>query len=163
MTPALLACVLGASIAQDGAGLTRQNEGCRLRAYTDTLGHWTIGYGHLLREGDERTMSQEQANELFRAEYRGAAEQCWEVLKRNGVETERLPVWVAIVCIDMTFNLGAKGFASFHAMLAAIAARDYFRAARELLASRYAGQVPLRARKLASILTAAAQHALEAS
>ncbi len=37
-------------VSQFGLNLLKHLEGLRLTAYTDTQGHWTIGYGHLLSE-----------------------------------------------------------------------------------------------------------------
>ncbi len=42
--------------------LIRHFEGCRLLAYQDTGGVWTIGYGHTKDIGPGQTCTQEQAN-----------------------------------------------------------------------------------------------------
>lgn len=160
---ALAACVLGASIAEDGQAFTRANEGCRLVAYVDTTGHRTIGYGHKMNDDDADTWTKAQASEAFRVEYRRAAEACWKVLKAHGVDTQGMPTWVACVCIDLTYNLGSGGFGTFERMIGCLRERDYFNAARELMGSRYATQVPRRATRLAMILRACATQHLESN
>ena len=55
-------------ISERGKDLIRLFEGCRLTAYDDGVGVWTIGYGHTagVKPGDEIT--QEQADEWFSEE-----------------------------------------------------------------------------------------------
>lgn len=53
-------------ISNKGLDLIKKFEGCRLKAYKDPAGVWTIGYGHTkgVKAGDEIT--QEQADKLLR-------------------------------------------------------------------------------------------------
>jgi lysozyme len=55
-------------ISERGKDLIKLFEGCRLTAYDDGVGVWTIGYGHTVgvKPGDEIT--QEQADEWFSEE-----------------------------------------------------------------------------------------------
>ena len=55
---------------QNGYNLIKQFEGCKLTAYQDSIGVWTIGYGSTyyedmqkVKKGDK--VSQERANEIF--------------------------------------------------------------------------------------------------
>lgn len=57
----------------DGIKLIKSFEGCRLKAYTDSGGVWTIGYGHTLDVSPGDKITQEQAetfltNDLIRFE-----------------------------------------------------------------------------------------------
>lgn len=54
--------------------------------------------------------------------------------------------------IDMCFNLGTKGFSDFKNTLSCIASGDYEGASRNMLASKWASQVPSRAKELANIV-----------
>ena len=46
--------------------LLKRREGLRNSRYQDTLGHWTIGYGHKLRDGESMTwISDEDAEQLL--------------------------------------------------------------------------------------------------
>ena len=62
-------------ISERGKDLIRLFEGCRLTAYDDGVGVWTIGYGHTagVKPGDEIT--QEQADEWFSEDCAVASEQ----------------------------------------------------------------------------------------
>ena len=48
--------------SQTGLALTEQFEGCKLAAYQDSKGVWTIGYGHTsgVQQGDTCTLQQAQ-------------------------------------------------------------------------------------------------------
>lgn len=53
-------------ISKAGIQLTEQSEGCRLRAYQDTGGVWTIGYGHTGGVRPNQTITQEVAEALLK-------------------------------------------------------------------------------------------------
>jgi lysozyme len=78
-------------------------EACRLTAYQDSVGVWTIGYGHTkgVKRGDKIT--QQQADEYLRADlatYEAAANQC----KRLDTQGKFDAV------VDFMFNCGVKAF-----------------------------------------------------
>jgi lysozyme len=55
------------NLNQKGIDLIRQCEGCKLEPYKDVAGLWTIGIGHLIRDGEKfTTITKEQAEELLR-------------------------------------------------------------------------------------------------
>ena len=56
------------------------------------------------------------------------------------------------VLVDMMFNLGPKTMAGFRNTLRHVQERDYGRAAKRMLASRWAAQVGSRARRLAEMM-----------
>ena len=63
--------VLGASnmqISEKGISLIKHFEGCRLEAYQDSVGIWTIGYGTIkgVKEGDK--INQDEAEHLLQEE-----------------------------------------------------------------------------------------------
>ena len=55
-------------ISDEGIQLIKKFEGCKLEAYQDAVGIWTIAYGRIkeVKEGD--TCSQEQAEEWLHEE-----------------------------------------------------------------------------------------------
>jgi lysozyme len=57
-------------INAEGLALLRQWEGCRLDAYRDIGGVWTIGYGHTRTARQGMTITQEQAEALLREDLR---------------------------------------------------------------------------------------------
>lgn len=65
-----------------------------------------------------------------------------------------LPDGVQLAVVDMCFNMGGPRFAKFVKLIAALEARDFGRAAREMLESKWARQVPRRAQEDAALVIA---------
>lgn len=64
-------------ISQRGIDLIKEFEGCRLTAYKDAVGVWTIAYGHTKNVKQGMKITQEQAEELLKkdlAEYEAKVE-----------------------------------------------------------------------------------------
>lgn len=127
----------------------KSNEGLRLKAYTDSLGRITIGYGRCL---DTEGITAIEAQYLFEHDLANAT--------RGAIASLGAPAWMPLdevrktVLIDMCFQLGEYGVADFHNMLAAIRAGDWQRAHDEALNSRAAHQTPQRwARHAEALLT----------
>ena len=147
MTPAGLAA-LKAELHLD--------EGCRLRAYQDDGGVWTIGWGHTgpeVRAG--LAWTQAQADGQLEADIAKAEAQCaryiacWPKLDDHRQD----------VIADMAFNMGIGGLLKFHHMLAAVEAGDYAKAAADMLATQpWASQVGARAERLAALMRSPPQH-----
>ena len=119
------------------------DEGLRLNVYRDSLGHATIGFGHLVVKGEELgRITPHEAIELLRVDYDNA---------RSSVES-RYP-WasgdVKLVLINMTYQLGPSRLAKFEKALMAMQLGDYDMAAAELLDSVWATQAPNRANRIA--------------
>ena len=53
-------------ISDNGLNLIKRFEGCRLTAYRDSVGVWTIGYGHTKGVHNGQTISMGQATEYLR-------------------------------------------------------------------------------------------------
>lgn len=137
----------------DGKTYTRQNEGCRLVAYEDTQGFWTIGVGHMLGRGpgfENTEWTQAQADQQYDEDYLHA--QNGATIDVGAVCWSRLDEVRQAALTDMAFNLGEQGLGVFHHMIAAILQSDWNTAAAELLSSDYADQVPNRAKRNATIL-----------
>ena len=134
----------------DGPTYTQGNEGCRLTAYQDTLGIWTIGYGHTGPEVCEGLVwTQDQADAAFLQNYDFATNQATNVL---GVLawTQLDPIRRAALT-DMTYQLGGNGVSKFAHMLSGLRQRDWQTAHDQCLASIYAQQTPNRAKNNAQI------------
>ena len=88
------------NISQEGIALIKKFEGCKLEAYQDSVGVWTIGYGHTKGVYKGMTISQDDAEEMLEEEmeeYEGYIEEYVEVpLSQN--ELDALVCWV--------YNLG---------------------------------------------------------
>lgn len=125
------------------------DEGLELVAYPDPLSGgvpWTIGYGHTGKEvfpGLEWT--EEQA----------CGKLASDISRVCGALDHALPWWRELsnirqdVLANMSFNLGVGGLLAFHDMLSALQDGDFAQAAAEMLDSKWAAQVPGRAKRLA--------------
>ena len=87
-------------ISQEGIALIKKFEGCELEAYQDSVGVWTIGYGHTkdVKEGDK--INQDEAENLLAEEmpeYEGYIEDLVKV-SLSQCEFDALCSWV--------YNLG---------------------------------------------------------
>lgn len=122
-----------------------RHEGLRLKPYTDTVGKLTIGIGRNLTD---RGISREEAEALLDNDI---------VLVVDGLSRE-LPWWSGLddvrqlVLADMAFNLGLAGLLRFKNTLAYVKAGRYSDAADNMLMSRWAGQVGIRAIRLANMM-----------
>jgi lysozyme len=123
----------------------KRDEGRRPRAYQDTQGIWTVGYGHNLTSGpplSEDAMTQILKDDLLAVDTRVRSIRLWHDLSpaRKGV------------LLNLAFNMGFDGLMGFRDMLDALETGNWERAAGELLDSRYARQVGARADRLAKQL-----------
>jgi lysozyme len=124
--------------------LIKRHEGLRLRPYRDSVGILTVGYGHNLEATGEPIpafITEQKAQEYFLADYAKAMNACMVTVP--GFPTLGDPR--RGVMIDMAFNLGQAGLARFRKMLACIGRQDWPGAAREMIDSKWARQVGIRA------------------
>lgn len=142
--------------------IIRGDEGLSLAAYLDCCdataasdcrcakrGTWTIGHGHTgpdVHEGD--VISLAQAEQLLNEDCAKAVAGCRQAFGWfNDLCDKRQNVLAS-----MAFNMGIHGVLEFKKMLAAIETRDWVRAANEMRASKWSGQVGRRAARLADML-----------
>lgn len=121
----------------------KQHEGLRLKAYQDSEGVWTCGYGRNLQQLE---ITKEQAEVWLIEDAAKAIKELDRAFPgwKDHSETRQN------VLIEMMFNLGAPRLAGFVNFWAALRAKDYKRAAQEMIASRWAKQVGQRAITLAA-------------
>lgn len=119
----------------------RRHEGWRDKAYQDSEGIWTIGYGTNLQElcidkelGD--TWLKKGVEEAQRAATRFPEYELLSDVRKD-------------VLVEMVYNMGPSRTASFKKMLLAIRDGDWKEAAVQMLDSKWASQVGQRARTLA--------------
>lgn len=133
----------------------KAEEGLRLKAYKDTEGVWTVGYGTSLRAmgltdatAAEMEITRFQAEDYLRAEAAKAL---------AGVEAAFLwwhdldPVRQAII-VAMAYQLGLNGVRGFKRFIAALQAKDFRIASAEMMASKWARQTPNRAARAALMM-----------
>ena len=122
-----------------------QAEGLRLKPYTDTVGKLTIGYGRNL---DDVGISALEAEVLLDHDLASAELECRKAFDWFPPLNDRRQR----VVTELVFNLGLTKFRGFTATIAAIEAKDYGRAAQQMLASKWARQVKGRAVRLAEAM-----------
>lgn len=134
-------------------------EGLRLKPYKDTEGHWTIGVGYNVdANGIPFGM---QKDEFFE---HGITRDQAMILLANGISTaiqemsKRVPCFDRLdeirkrVLIDMAFNMGGQKVLTFKNTLICLAQGNYQAAAKAMLDSLWARQVPGRANRLAEMM-----------
>ena len=91
--------------SKTGIQLTERFEGCRLAAYPDTGGVWTIGYGHTHGVHEGMTCTREQAEAWLREDIQAAADAV------NRLVSVLLKQSEFDALVDFVFNLGSGAFA----------------------------------------------------
>lgn len=121
-----------------------RHEGLRLYPYKDTVGKLTIGVGRNL---DDNGISETEALYMLNNDIDDVVEEAksfwwWEEL--DDVRQE--------VVLNMLFNLGLPTFKQFINTIKAIEEQNWNRAAKEMLDSRWAKQVGVRAIELSDAM-----------
>lgn len=122
----------------------QRHEGLRLKAYRDSLGKLTIGYGRNL---DDRGITDEEAGFMLDND-----------IDLVVAELERMPLYLGldpvrqVVLANMAFNMGMPTLLEFRRMLGALGERDWDRAADEMMDSKWARQVGSRADELSRMM-----------
>jgi lysozyme len=60
--------MVGLQISENGLNLIKQSEALRLDAYQDSVGVWTIGYGHISGVKENDRITEEQADAFLKAD-----------------------------------------------------------------------------------------------
>lgn len=124
----------------------KRHEGLVLKPYRDTVGVWTIGYGHTKNVTKEtKPITQREAEDLLLRDIAGAIADVVRIFPTfNQLDYTR-----KTVLANMAFNLGAVKLAEFKNTLELIRLGRYQEAAIAMLQSRWAKQVKGRATELA--------------
>lgn len=120
--------------SNDGLHLTEQFEGCRLVAYQDQAGVYTIGYGHTKGVTPSMTCTTEQAEWWLRQDVE-EAESAVNALVKVPLSQKQFDALV-----DFTFNLGIGSFAK-STLLKLLNASNFKKAALEFEKWNRAGGV----------------------
>ena len=129
-----------------------EDEGCKFEIYLDHLGLPTFGIGALIKEHDPEygqpvgtPVSEDRVRKRFNLDIAVTIEDC-QVLYDD---FDDLPEEAQLVIANMMFNMGRPRLSKFKGMKAGVDARDWERAADEMVDSRWHDQVPNRAKRLA--------------
>lgn len=121
-------------ISQNGINLIKDSEGIRLAAYQDSVGVWTIGFGHTKGVNPGMIISQSQAEQFLReditAHLSGIYSYITVELNQNQFDA----------LASFHFNLGANILAGT-TLLDYINSRNFQAAANEMLAYCHANNI----------------------
>ena len=127
------------------------DEGCVYEIYNDHLGYPTFGIGHLVRESDPENgspvgtkVSEDRVADAFDDDIEIVLSDCNKLYP----DFEDLPEEAQQIIANMMFNLGRPRLSRFRGMKAGVDARDWNRAADEMVDSRWYAQVGRRAERL---------------
>ena len=136
-----------------------EDEGCKYEIYLDHLGICTTGVGHMITEVDEEygkpvgtVVEQERVRQLFALDIAVTLDEC----KVLYPDFDDLPEECQHIIANMMFNMGRPRLSKFKGMKAGIDARDWNKAANEMVDSKWYTQVPNRARRLVDRMRALA-------
>ena len=119
-------------LGERGTEILKYFEGCKLTAYQDSVGVWTIGYGHTKGVYNGMTITQEEAEQMLLTEleeYEGYIENMVTVpLTQN--QFDALVVWI--------YNLGPTNFKN-STLLKELNAGNYNAAGQEITRWNKAG------------------------
>ena len=127
------------------------DEGCKFEIYLDHLGYKTFGIGHLCKATDPENdmevgteVSEERVKDCFNKDIELVISDC-ELLYDD---FDHLPEEAQLIIANMMFNLGRNRLGAFIGMKAGVDARDWNKAADEMIDSNYYKQLPNRAGRL---------------
>jgi len=127
------------------------DEGVKYELYNDHLGYLTFGVGHLVKKDDPEhgmpvgtPVDEGRVSEAFEQDIDTVMDDCCKLY----VDFKGLPEEAQRIIANMMFNLGYPRLSAFKGMRSGVEARDWERAADEMVDSRWYNQVPNRAERL---------------
>lgn len=127
------------------------DEGVIYKIYLDHLGYSTFGIGHLILKSDPEygqpvgtPISEERVIDVFNYDIQKVLIDCEKLY----CDFDDLPEEVKQIIANMMFNLGYTRLSKFKGMKSAVDARDWNRAADEMVDSQWYRQVTNRAKRL---------------
>jgi len=122
-----------------------RDEGLVLLAYEDSVGKVTIGVGRNL---DDVGITEDEAMYLLENDILRVTKE----VDRNFLWFDELDEVRKNVVLNMVFNLGLSRFKGFKNAIAAIENSDWIEASNQMLDSKWAAQVGIRAKRLAIMM-----------
>ena len=129
----------------------KEHEGYVNTIYKDSLNFATIGYGHLIVDGDPYEEGQEYSKVILDQQF----DEDFDIAL-SGAEkilgVSEMNFKAKCVIIEMVFQLGIGGVSKFKKALKAVDEEDWDTAADEMLDSKWSKQTPERAAELSSTM-----------
>ena len=133
------------------------DEGVKYEIYNDHLGYPTFGIGHLVRDTDPEAgaelgtpVTEDRVIEAFNEDVETVLSDCAILYD----DFDDLPEEAQLIIANMMFNLGRPRLTKFKGMKAGVDARDWKKAANEMVDSAWYRQVPNRANRLVNRMKA---------
>jgi len=133
------------------------DEGVKYEIYHDHLGYKTFGIGHLVVPQDKEygspvgtPVSEDRVNEIFSED----VEKYISEAKKVFPDLEDKPEEAQQVIVNMCFNMGEPRLSGFKKFITAINNEEWQNASVEMLDSRWANQVGVRATRLSDRIKA---------
>jgi lysozyme len=120
--------------SKTGLALTESFEGLKLTSYQDSVGVWTIGYGHTNGVQQGQTITMQQAEAFL------VADVAWAVAFVNHVLTVLVTQGEFDALVDFVFNLGS-GTLAHSTLLQLVNSGNFAAAANEFEKFDHAGGV----------------------
>jgi len=124
------------------------DEGVRASAYQDSEDYWTIGVGRLIDEKKGGKLSADEIEYLLDNDIDKVINQ---VIREFDWYYDLSEVRKEVI-LNMAFNLGIGGVKKFKNMINALKRHDWDDASREMLDSKWTGQVGQRAIRLSEAM-----------
>ena len=121
----------------------KKHEGKVRKPYLDSVGVLTVGYGRNL---EANPLSDDEIDLMFENDFRRALDGAEGFFCYSQLNDTRRGV-----LIEMVFQMGVNGVCKFKRFLDAAMAEDWQKAHDEMLDSKWAKQVPSRAKELAEV------------
>ena len=135
------------------------DEGVKYEIYNDHLGYPTFGIGHLVRDTDPEAgaavgtpVTEDRVIEAFNEDVETVLSDCAILYD----DFDDLPEEAQLIIANMMFNLGRPRLSKFKGMKAGVDARDWKKAADEMVDSAWYRQVTNRAERLVKRMRALA-------
>tara|TARA_Y100001970_G_scaffold261288_1_gene344241 strand:- start:243 stop:692 length:450 start_codon:yes stop_codon:yes gene_type:complete len=129
----------------------KKNEGFRNKPYLDSLGHPTIGYGHLITNKEKKMFKTKYSKNFFSKLFDIDFKKALTDYKKN-FNYKKHPKDTKEVLIEMIFQLGIKKQKKFVKMNSHIQKNNIFLAALEMKNSLWYKQTPKRVDGLIKLL-----------
>ena len=123
----------------------KKHEGFRDRVYDDSLGIPTIGYGFAIKD---LVLDKDIAEKILLRKL----EDLMLRVNKTFPWWSKSPDVIRDVVMEMTYQLGVKGFSSFRKTIDHLEHKRYGKASAEMLDSKWARQTPNRALELSNII-----------
>jgi len=127
------------------------DEGCKYVIYLDHLNLPTHGIGHLILESDPEygqpvgtSVSEDRVIECFEKDLESVQKDCYRLYD----DFDDLPEAVQEIIANMLFNMGLGRMKAFKGMKRNVDARQWDKAADEMVDSRWYNQVGERSKRL---------------